>query len=69
MAPDQLWNANIQYHSLLVEAIPHAARHVLDAGAATVSCRRSWLGPVCRTSLGSIWTGVYSTGRGPATLA
>jgi 2-polyprenyl-3-methyl-5-hydroxy-6-metoxy-1,4-benzoquinol methylase len=32
MAPDQLWNANIQYHSLLVEAIPHAARHVLDAG-------------------------------------
>jgi len=32
MALDQLWNANIQYHSLLVEAIPHAARYVLDVG-------------------------------------
>ena len=32
MASDQLWNANIQYHSLLVEAIPHGARHVLDVG-------------------------------------
>jgi 16S rRNA G1207 methylase RsmC len=30
MASDQLWNANIQYHSLLVEAIPHGARHVVD---------------------------------------
>ena len=32
MASDQLWNANIQYHSLLVEALPHGARHVLDVG-------------------------------------
>jgi SAM-dependent methyltransferase len=32
MASDQLWNANIQYHSLLVKAIPHGARHVLDVG-------------------------------------
>ena len=32
MASDQLWNANIQYHSLLIEAIPHGARHILDVG-------------------------------------
>jgi 2-polyprenyl-3-methyl-5-hydroxy-6-metoxy-1,4-benzoquinol methylase len=32
MAADQLWNANIHYHSLLVEAIPDGARHVLDVG-------------------------------------
>ena len=32
MASDQLWNANIQYHSLLIEAIPPVARHVLDVG-------------------------------------
>ena len=28
----QLWNANIQYHPLLVEAIPQGARCVLDVG-------------------------------------
>ena len=27
-----LWNANIHYHSLLVEAIPQGARRVLDVG-------------------------------------
>ena len=32
MASAQLWNANIQYHSLLLEAIPHGARRVLDVG-------------------------------------
>lgn len=32
MASDQVWNANIQYHSLLIEAIPPGARHVLDVG-------------------------------------
>ena len=28
----RLWNANIHYHSLLVEAIPQGARRVLDVG-------------------------------------
>ena len=32
MASQQLWNANIHYHSLLIEAIPHGARQVLDVG-------------------------------------
>jgi 2-polyprenyl-3-methyl-5-hydroxy-6-metoxy-1,4-benzoquinol methylase len=30
--PVQVWNANIQYHALLVAAIPHEARRVLDVG-------------------------------------
>jgi len=32
MASRQLWNANIHYHSLLIEAIPRGARRVLDVG-------------------------------------
>lgn len=32
MTSTQLWNANIHYHSLLVEAIPQGARRVLDVG-------------------------------------
>ena len=32
MTGERLWNANIHYHSLLVEAIPDGARHVLDVG-------------------------------------
>jgi 2-polyprenyl-3-methyl-5-hydroxy-6-metoxy-1,4-benzoquinol methylase len=32
MAFNRLWNANIQYHPLLLEAIPHGARRVLDVG-------------------------------------
>ena len=32
MASAQLWNANIHYHALLVEAIPSGARRVLDVG-------------------------------------
>ncbi len=32
MRSTQLWNANIHYHSLLVEAIPRGARRVLDVG-------------------------------------
>ena len=32
MAADRLWNANIQYHPLLIRAIPHGARRVLDVG-------------------------------------
>jgi SAM-dependent methyltransferase len=32
MAFDRLWNANIQYHPLLLEAIPHGAERVLDVG-------------------------------------
>jgi 2-polyprenyl-3-methyl-5-hydroxy-6-metoxy-1,4-benzoquinol methylase len=32
VASAQLWNANIQYHALLLEAIPLGARRVLDVG-------------------------------------
>ena len=32
MASPKIWNANIHYHSLLIEAIPHGARRVLDVG-------------------------------------
>lgn len=32
MTSPQLWNANIHYHSLLLEAIPQGARRVLDVG-------------------------------------
>ena len=32
MPSTQLWNANIHYHSLLVEAIPRGAHRVLDVG-------------------------------------
>lgn len=32
LASGPLWNANIHYHSLLVEAIPQGARRVLDVG-------------------------------------
>jgi SAM-dependent methyltransferase len=32
IAAARLWNANIHYHSLLVEAIPPGARRVLDVG-------------------------------------
>jgi 2-polyprenyl-3-methyl-5-hydroxy-6-metoxy-1,4-benzoquinol methylase len=32
MRATQLWNSNIHYHSLLIEAIPQAARRVLDVG-------------------------------------
>lgn len=32
MASHQLWNANIHYHSLVIEAIPHGAHRVLDVG-------------------------------------
>jgi SAM-dependent methyltransferase len=32
MAFDRLWNANIQYHPLLIEAIPRGAERVLDVG-------------------------------------
>jgi SAM-dependent methyltransferase len=32
VAANQLWNANIQYHSLLIAAIPQGARHALDVG-------------------------------------
>jgi SAM-dependent methyltransferase len=32
MASAKLWNANIHYHALLVEAIPSGARRVLDVG-------------------------------------
>ena len=32
MAFDRLWNANVHYHPLLLEAIPHGAQRVLDVG-------------------------------------
>jgi 2-polyprenyl-3-methyl-5-hydroxy-6-metoxy-1,4-benzoquinol methylase len=32
MTSTQLWNANIHYHSLVLEAIPPGARRVLDVG-------------------------------------
>jgi SAM-dependent methyltransferase len=32
MASARLWNANIHYHRLLLNAIPSEARHVLDVG-------------------------------------
>jgi 2-polyprenyl-3-methyl-5-hydroxy-6-metoxy-1,4-benzoquinol methylase len=32
MRPEPVWNANIQYHSLLLAAIPDEARRVLDVG-------------------------------------
>ena len=32
MAADGLWNANIHYHSLILEAIPEGAKRVLDVG-------------------------------------
>src|SRR5262245_47756952 len=32
MRPGQQWNANIQYHPLLLEAIPRGAQLVLDVG-------------------------------------
>jgi 2-polyprenyl-3-methyl-5-hydroxy-6-metoxy-1,4-benzoquinol methylase len=32
MRPERVWNANIQYHPLLLAAIPYGARRVLDVG-------------------------------------
>lgn len=32
MTAGRLWNANIHYHSLILEAIPQGARRVLDVG-------------------------------------
>jgi SAM-dependent methyltransferase len=32
MASERLWNANIQYHSLLLKAVPDGAMRVLDVG-------------------------------------
>ena len=32
MGLERLWNANIQYHPLLLAAIPHGAQRVLDVG-------------------------------------
>jgi SAM-dependent methyltransferase len=32
MVPERLWNVNIQYHSLLLKAVPEGATRVLDVG-------------------------------------